>query len=1027
MGICSKVNDVLGRVTKKPNGGSGVSSPSATPATGPISPSPSAPSHDVDPWSRAYEIVQEREPELMVDYKKHLASLQGDTAASAADLSSQGSVEPIVKRLLENREQKQWRVALLGKDIKIREQVERLAKFLLWSDPVVKNAFSAQPYAALAWSGVSLLLPLLTSGTTQNEAMLRGFNSTSDVQVYWGIFEKTHLRSSHRQHYQDLLEPLAKLYSHVIEYQARVICHLSSAQLSRAWQNVAGYDWAGKAGEINELSTLCSGLISHEKEAEIRERWNGQLQEMQQSRAILDEICRILEDGGRQTQRIYENQQEKELLHNLASDYEGYKNINPQRVAGTCEWFFNDDRFRKWRDSSASSLLWVSAGPGCGKSVLSRALIDERRLSTNLTTSTVCHFFFKDGDERRMYSTSALCAILHQLFTQDPTGNLIGHALPSHKNYGKNLAQNFSELWRILVECARSSDIGEIVCIFDAFDECEKKSRDGLINKLKDFYCQPPHPPHSSSKLKFLITSRPYDDLETYFENFLTTNYLRFDGDDKSADTGREINLVIDVRVNEIARNFTADDRHKISARLKTLENRTYLWLYLIFDTIEENLSGYGKRSSIEKLLCDIPSKVSEAYEKILSKSQNEVQTDRLLRIILAAVQPLTLDEANFALTLALQEERFTSHAALQSDLWPSNFGSIVKNLCGLFINVYDSKLSFIHQTAREFLTNPQRQGKWEGRLNMPMSHSTMSLVCLHYLLLPDLATPVQNSSQRPFLPYAAKHWPLHYISQEEIVADQSRKDARMLCNVAGKQASVWAPNYFPMFYRWEQWNDLALASYLGLKLVVGDVLAEEKIDVNAQGGFYGTALHAASVKGHKEVVEILLDKGAGINTQDGSYGTALQAASVRGRKEVVEMLLDKGADINAQGGFYGTALQAASAKDHQEVVKILLDKGADINTQDGYFGTALQAASAEGYKEVVKILLDKGADINAQGGFYGTALQAASEKAIKKSLKYFLIRALSVLKLPADQTPSRQIKHLIKPFSKHPYYLGSE
>jgi ankyrin repeat domain-containing protein 50 len=95
----------------------------------------------------------------MADYGKHLASLRGDAAASA-DLSTPRSVESIVNKLLEDREKKRWRVSLLGKDIKVRKQVEVLTKFLLWSDPIVKAAVSAQPYAALAWSGVSLLLPV---------------------------------------------------------------------------------------------------------------------------------------------------------------------------------------------------------------------------------------------------------------------------------------------------------------------------------------------------------------------------------------------------------------------------------------------------------------------------------------------------------------------------------------------------------------------------------------------------------------------------------------------------------------------------------------------------------------------------------------------------------------------------------------------------------------------------------------------------------------------------------------------------
>lgn len=68
--------------------------------------------------------------------------------------------------------------------------------------------------------------------------MLNGFNSNSDLQMYWRICEQAYLQSAYRKEYQHIVEPLAKLYSYIIEYQARVICHLSEVQLSRAWQNV---------------------------------------------------------------------------------------------------------------------------------------------------------------------------------------------------------------------------------------------------------------------------------------------------------------------------------------------------------------------------------------------------------------------------------------------------------------------------------------------------------------------------------------------------------------------------------------------------------------------------------------------------------------------------------------------------------------------------------------------------------------------------------------------------------------------
>ena len=66
--------------------------------------------------------------------------------------------------------------------------------------------------------------------------------------------------------------------------------------------------------------------------------------------------------------------------------------------------------------------------------------------------------------------------------------------------------------------------------------------------------------------------------------------------------------------------------------------------------------------------------------------------------------------------------------------------------------------------------------------------------------------------------------------------------------------------------------------------------------DVNAQGGYFGNALHAASYRGHEKVVELLLSKGADVNAQGGHWGNALQAASDGGHEKVVELLLGRGA-----------------------------------------------------------------------------------------------------------------------------------
>jgi hypothetical protein len=109
-----------------------------------------------DLWKQAYYVLEKREPDLVTDYNKHLAPSESNTNP----LSTPESTGLVVERLSEAREKNQWRISLQGKDIKFREAAEKLIKILLWSDEIIKPALSAQPYAALAWSGISILLPV---------------------------------------------------------------------------------------------------------------------------------------------------------------------------------------------------------------------------------------------------------------------------------------------------------------------------------------------------------------------------------------------------------------------------------------------------------------------------------------------------------------------------------------------------------------------------------------------------------------------------------------------------------------------------------------------------------------------------------------------------------------------------------------------------------------------------------------------------------------------------------------------------
>jgi hypothetical protein len=477
----------------------------------------------------------------------------------------------------------------------------------------------------------------------------------------------------------------------------------------------------------------------------------------------------------------------------LASNYREDKDRNAMRVPGTCEWFLGHPKFLKWRKKKSASLLLVFADPGCGKSVLSRALVDEGLLSSDpRRPSSVCYFFFKDDDFNRQESEKALCAILHQMFTQKRA--LIKHAMRDFKDHGDVLRTSFSILWGILKKATADPEAGEIICVFDALDECESLTRKYLIEKLGNFHSVQNE---TNTRLKFLVTSRPYSDIERAFRsntNDLPSISLR--GDEESEKISNEINLVIEDRIPHISGTLEyqlkPEVQKAIVEHLKSMKHRTYLWLHLILDVIRDTLESTKGR--LKTLIDKIPDSVDKAYEGILNRIRHQHRRDatKLLHIIVAAARPLTLQEMNVALAIKEKLEKGENCRSIDDleldDEKP--FQTKVRNLCGLFVSVIDSKIYLIHQTAKEFLvckgivkeSNNVEPclGSWKHSLKPEESNFVLAEICISYLLFTvfesesliieptdegnDIKTKVSRyTNQNVFLDYAGNHMGVHF------------------------------------------------------------------------------------------------------------------------------------------------------------------------------------------------------------------------------------------------------------------------
>lgn len=137
---------------------------------------------------------------------------------------------------------------------------------------------------------------------------------------------------------------------------------------------------------------------------------------------------------------------------------------------------------------------------------------------------------------------------------------------------------------------------------------------------------------------------------------------------------------------------------------------------------------------------------------------------------------------------------------------------------------------------------------------------------------------------------YAAKYWPDHYrIADKKLVIQLSKTIVDYL--MTSHTYDGWTRLHDAD--RW--WNDEincdndsrdpASATYhialLGLEEVLAYVLLTASVDVNAQGGHYGTALQTVSARGHEKVVQMLLDAGADRNAHRGMHDNTVQVTRV--------------------------------------------------------------------------------------------------------------------------------------------------
>ena len=184
-------------------------------------------------------------------------------------------------------------------------------------------------------------------------------------------------------------------------------------------------------------------------------------------------------------------------------------------------------------------------------------------------------------------------------------------------------------------------------------------------------------------------------------------------------------------------------------------------------------------------------------------------------------------------------------------------------------------------------------------------------------------------------------------------------------------QPSKSKPKPIPLYY----------AALFGFRDLAQRLPEKRPEDINVQGGYHGTPLHASASAGHLNVSSLLLDHLADVDVRVIWNQTALHRAARQGHVEIGRRLLRHGADVNAQDESGWTPLHSAAIHGQVEFARMLLDRKAAVNAANTCEMGPLHLASIRRQVGVMRF----GANPRARDSLGSTQCEIASRSSYRK------------------------------------------
>lgn len=272
-----------------------------------------------------------------------------------------------------------------------------------------------------------------------------------------------------------------------------------------------------------------------------------------------------------------------------------------RRHDGTCQWMFEDERFKQWRSATESSVLWYNASPGSGKTVLASTIVERLKQEGE----KVAYFFYSFNSHLRQHGVKGLRSVALQiLLCLDTPPDVVVDTYNNEMRHQAVTLQVSRLAARVVHDLVNQCNQAYI--IIDGLDEC--KDMDLTLETMLELVRMPTY-----GIVKWLFTSRDYQAIRTVM--------------DQSGAV--EIHPLASKVSEDITKYFSAHIkcRYCVDERIKGEDN--FLYARFVCETLGGQ--GFTCTEEIQQALHAFPKNLNAYYLRSLERLSEKTEVEQEL------------------------------------------------------------------------------------------------------------------------------------------------------------------------------------------------------------------------------------------------------------------------------------------------------------------------------------------------------------------------------------------------------------